>query len=185
MYLEPVYANPRRRRRRSYGYRRRRRNPSGAYFGRRANPNVLGVDLGEAGGTIAGAIGTAYTDSALVQPLLGNALGAAGQFKPAVQALVSAFGFHWILRRVSPRWARLTSGGGALYATVGILNTVAPGMIPITIGVPQQLAGLRPLASFQPPAGAAPAAGPGTGVAGAGTTQSQTGGLRIMSRSGL
>lgn len=183
MYLEPLYDNPRRRRRRYYGgYRRRRRNPGG-FSHRVANPQVLGVDLGEAGGTIAGAIGTAYTDSALVGPMLGNMLGAAGQFKPAVQALVSAFGFHWILRRVSPRYARSTAGGGALYAVVGMLNTVAPGLVPITIGVPTQLAGLRPLAALQPPAASGGGATPSAPISGG--TSSQTGGLRIMSRSGL
>lgn len=192
MYLEPLdtYANPRRRRRR-YS-RRRRYNPAGfdtydnprrRRYRRRRNPDFFGIDLGEAGGTILGAIGTAYTDSALVGPLAGGALGAAGSFKPAVQALLSAFGFHWVMRRVSPRWARMTSGGGALYASVAVANTVAPGLIPITVGVPSQLAGLRPLAAFQPPA-STPAATGGASAAG-GSTVSQTGGLRIMSRNGL
>ena len=190
MYLTPLYANPRRRRRHR-GYRRRRNPESYAfdanprrrrrrYYYRRRNPDVFGIDLGDAAGTILGAIGTAYADSALVGPLAGRALSAAGTFKPAVQAIISAFGVHWALRRLNPRWARQTSGGGALYATVGIANSVAPGLVPITIGVPTQLAGLRPLAAFQPPATTpAPAAG------GTGGTVSQTAGLRIMSRSGL
>jgi hypothetical protein len=190
MYLTPLaYANPRRRRRRrSYGGYYRRRNPDGFSFDnprrrryRRRNPDVFGIDLGDAGGTILGAVGTAYADSALVGPLAGRALSAAGAFKPAVQAIIAAFGVHWILRRVNPRWARATSGGGALYATVGIANSVAPGLVPITIGVPTQLAGFRPLAAFQPPA-AAPAPAP---TSAAGGTMSQTGGLRIMSRNGL
>jgi hypothetical protein len=190
MYLTPLYANPRRRRR---SYRRRRYNPSWGYASaadnprrryrrRRRNPDFFGIDVGQAGGTILGAIGTAYADSAVVGPLAGRALGALGAFKPAASAVISAFGLHWVLRRVNPRWARDTSGGGALYATIGIANSVAPGLIPITIGVPTQLAGLRPLAAFQPPA-TSPAPQP-TGSTQGGTS-TQTGGLRIMSRSGL
>ncbi len=191
MYLTPLYANPRRRRRRYY--RRYRRNPEGFgfddnprrrrryYYRRRRNPQLLGIDMGDAGGTILGAIGTAYADSALVGPLVGRMLGAAGSFKPAVQAVLSAFAVHWGLRRLNPGWARATSGGGALYAVVGIANTIAPGLVPITIGVPTQLAGLRPLAALQPPAPAA-AAGGGTQAV---NTASPTTGLRIMSRNGL
>jgi hypothetical protein len=190
MYLTPLYANPRRRRRRHYR-RYYRRNPEGfsdldnprrrrrRRYSR--NPSMMGIDLGDAGGTILGAIGTAYADSALVGPLAGNMLGAAGQFKPAVQALLSAFSVHWILRRVNPRWARSTANGGALYAVVGIANSLAPGLVPITIGVPTQLAGLRPLAAFQPPATTtAP-----TTTAGSSNPASPTGGLRIMSANGL
>jgi hypothetical protein len=188
MYLTPLYANPRRRRRRYYR-RYSRRNPAEGSFDNprrrrryyRRNPDLFGIDLGDAGGTILGAVGTAYADSALIGPLAGRALSAAGAFRPAVQALLAAFGVHWVLRRVNPRWARATSGGGALYATVGIANSLAPGLIPITIGVPTQLAGIRPLAAFQPPATATT---PASGATSGGTT-SQTGGLRIMSRNGL
>lgn len=196
MYLTPLYANPRRRRRYS-PRRRRRRNPEYGFeasaprrsYRTRSNPTILGVDLGDAGGTILGGIGTAYVDSALVTPLAGQALSAAGSFKPAVQAVISAFGFHWLMRRMSPRWARQTAGGGALYAAVGVANTIAPGLVPITIGVPTQLAGLSPLGMLGAPKAAAPATGTAAATVGSGAasggTVSQTGGLRVMSRNGL
>ena len=140
-----LIANPRR--------RRRRRNPLVlANPHRRRNPEVLGMDLGDAAYTAAGAIGAAYTNSVLVAPVLGAALGSLGQFRSAVEALLSAVGFHWAARKVSPAFARRASGGTALYAGLGLADAVAPGLIPISVGVPRPLAQFNPLAALQPPA---------------------------------
>lgn len=179
------YANPRRRRRRrSY----RRHNPS-LIPGVRRNPSYFGINVEESVGAAAGAIGTAYLDSALVGPFLGPMLTMAGNWKPAIQAVVSAVGAHWLVGRFARRYARLAAPGANLYATLGVANTAAPGLIPITIGVPKQLAGIHLFAATQPPAPAmtAPAAA-GALPAGAttgGGTQSQTGGRRIQAPNGL
>jgi hypothetical protein len=181
-------SNPRRRRRRRY----HRRNPALIGGGYRRNPQFFGISVEESLGTFAGAIGTAYTDSAIVGPLAGGLLNVFGNLKPAASAVISTVGFHWAMQRFLRRWARMTAGGANLYGALGVANTVAPGLIPITVGVPKQLAGFRPLAAFQPPAAPAPTAaamgtaGPAASLGtGAGGTVSQTGGRRIQAPNGM
>ena len=148
-----LIANPRR--------RARRRNPLVlANPRRRRNPELLGMDMGDAAYTAAGAIGAAYTNSVLVAPVLGAALGSLGQFKTAVETVLSAVGFHWVARKISPSFARRASGGTALYAGLGVADSVAPGLIPITVGVPRPLAQFNPLAALQTTAAAKPSAAP-------------------------
>jgi hypothetical protein len=177
--------NPRRRRRRRY----HRRNPAFVGGGYRRNPQFFGISVEDSLGTFAGAIGTAYADSAVVGPLAGGFLNVFGNLKPAASAVISTVGFHWFMQRFLRRWARMTAGGANLYGALGVANTVAPGLIPITVGVPKQLAGFRPLAAFQPPAtpaAAMPPGGPATSLGtGAGGTVSQTGGRRIQAPNGM
>lgn len=148
-----LIANPRR-------HARRRHNPVFVAnpHRRRRNPEVLGMDMGDAAYTAAGAIGSAYVNSIVVTPFLGGVLSSLGQFRAAAEAVASAVGFHWVARKLSPGFARRASGGTALYAGLGIADAVAPGVIPISIGVPKPLAQFNPLAALKP-AAQAPANG--------------------------
>ena len=176
------YANPRRRR------YRRRHNPFGI-----STRSPFGINVEESAGAIGGAIGTSLLDSAVVGPYLGGLFRTFGRWQPAAQAVAAAVGAHWVANRFMGRWARLLSPGANVYAIVGVANTAFPGLVPITIGVPKQLAGLHLFAALQPPASAAMPAPAGAGggaaalpaAAGGVTTTSSTLGRRIQAPNGL
>ena len=130
------------------------RNPSG---------EILGIDVEDSVGTMVGAMGTAWGAS-LLQQHAGSLFGAAGKFSGSAQAIAAAVGAHYLVNRFARRWARMVGPGINLAATVAVANDVAPGLVPITIGVPKQLANFPVFTATQPTSNAALAAAT-TGVA--------------------
>jgi hypothetical protein len=173
--------NPRR-----YRRRRRRRNPGGFY---RRNPTeVLGIDLEPTALAIGGAVGTAWLDQAVITPFAGPMLHMAGQWQGALKAVAATVAAHWLSGRFLRRWSRQIAPGANLYGVIGLANTLAPGLVPITIGPPKQLAGVHLFAATQPPTPSGAMAGAGAAASlgsGGGATVSQTGGRRIQAPNGL